>query len=49
MMINKEDLKDTIEEKYGDLSNNCGCYINSEWLSISDIIEIVDNCTEYDS
>lgn len=36
-----EYLKALIEEKYG--SEDEGCYINGQWLSSYQIIELIDN------
>lgn len=52
MLINKEELLEMIERKYGDLENNRGCYVHNgedyEWLSIADIVDIINDCEEYD-
>lgn len=51
-MINKEELLEKIEEKYGSLDNEmgCGCYVNGEyvWLSIAAIVELIEECEEYE-
>lgn len=35
-------LKTLIERKYGDLSNETGCYVNGRWLSVRDIAALID-------
>ena len=51
-LIKKKDLLNAIEEKYGDLTDECGCSISTdsgfEWLSISNIVELVHDCETYD-
>lgn len=46
MSIYKDELLEKIEEKYGDLNNERGCYSDGVWLSISSIVEIINR---YDS
>lgn len=50
--INKEELSNALQSKYGDLNDDCGCsvYVNGEyeWLSIKDIVDIISSCCEYD-
>ena len=41
-MINKEDLKELLENKYGDLSDDSGCYVGGSWLSVSAIVELIE-------
>ena len=52
MFINKEELLEAIERKYGSLKDRCGCsvFVNGdyEWLSVKDIVDIIDDCEEYD-
>jgi len=52
MFISKEELLEAIEGKYGDLNDECGCgvYVNGkyEWLSVKDIVDIINDCCEYD-
>ena len=52
MFINKDELLEAIENKYGNLNDSCGCsvYHNGEyvWLSVADIVEIINDCMEYD-
>lgn len=43
MGIDKNKLLDALEEKYGDLNDNCGCYVNNEWLSVKQIVEIIND------
>lgn len=47
-MVNAQDLKDMIEEKYGSLSDERGCYVNGEWLSVRDIVDLIDECDDGD-
>lgn len=51
MLIDKKELLDAIERKYGDLSDECGCRVyangNFEWLSIKDIVDIINDCCTY--
>ena len=35
-------LKEKIEEKYVSLNDECGCYVNGEWLSVKDIVDLID-------
>ena len=30
-----------LEKVYGNLDNNCGCYINGEWLSVKNIVKLI--------
>ena len=50
--INKQELLQAIENKYGDLTDDCGCsvYVNGEyeWLSVADIVQIINECCTYD-
>ena len=50
--ISKEELLQAIENKYGDLTDECGCsvYVNGEyeWLSVADIVSIINECETYD-
>lgn len=52
MFISKEELLEAIERKYGDLNDECGCsvYVNEkyEWLSVKDIVDIINDCCTYD-
>ena len=47
-LISKEELLQAIEEKYEDLTDECGCSVRTsnghEWLSISNIVELVHGC-----
>ncbi len=40
-VVNVSELFDALQEKYGDLDDDCGCYIGSEWLSVKQIVETV--------
>lgn len=52
MFIDKEALLEALEEKYGDLTDECGCSVfngeDYEWLSVADIVAIINSCIEYD-
>lgn len=52
MYINKEELLELLKEKYGNLNDECGCsiFINGEyeWLSVKDIVNVINECEEYD-
>ena len=37
-----EYLLKLIRRKYGDLSNDSGCYINGRWLSVEAIVNLID-------
>lgn len=43
-----EELKEKIENKYGSLDDECGCYIGNTWLSVKDVVELVDECDHKD-
>lgn len=51
-LINKEELLDRLEQKYGDLTDDGGCSISTnngyEWLSVSNIVELAHDCQLYD-
>lgn len=51
-LISKKELLKEIEEKYGDLTNESGCSVSTdngfEWLSLSNIVELVHCCETYD-
>lgn len=42
--MDAQELKDKIEQKYGSLDNECGCLVNDEWLSVKDIVDLIDEC-----
>ena len=50
--IKKKDLLQELENKYGDLTNECGCNVQTEngfeWLSLSNIVELVHDCETHD-
>jgi hypothetical protein len=52
MFIDKEELLELLEEKYGDLTDDSGCSVSTdngwEWLSVADIVDVINKCTEYD-
>ena len=50
--IKKRDFLMAMEEKYEDLTDESGCSVRTEngyeWLSISNIVELVHSCETYD-
>lgn len=52
MFIDKEELLKAIERAYGDLDDDGGCYCSTGdeyvWLSIKRIVDIINDCEEYD-
>ena len=52
MLIYKEELLELLENTFGDITNDCGCYVHTdkgyEWLSLSRIVDIINECMEYD-
>lgn len=44
MLINKEELLRRLEEKYGNLSDDSGCYVNGEWFSLESIVCLIEEC-----
>ena len=53
-LISKEELLDALYERFGeDLDNDTGCYVctdnGREWLSVHRIINIINNCYEYEN
>lgn len=47
-MVNAQKLKDKIEEKYGSLDDEFGGYVNGVWLSVKDIVALIDECDDGD-
>lgn len=51
-LICKQELLELLEQKYGDLTDECGCsvYVNGEyeWLSVADIVRIIEACDTYE-
>lgn len=47
MQINKEELLEKIEATYGDLDNPCGSIVNGEWLTVKAIVNLIEECEEY--
>jgi hypothetical protein len=46
-----EYLKEMLEHKYGDLDDDCGCYLRNEfgepeWFSVAAIVELIDRADE---
>lgn len=46
-MIDAEKLKSKIEERYGSLDDERGCYSNGEWLSVKAIVDLIDYCDKH--
>ena len=50
--INKQDVLKAIKDKYEDLTDVSGCYVRTsngnEWLSVADIVELVNGCEAYE-
>lgn len=42
--MDAQELKDKIESKYGSLDSELGCFVNREWLSVKDIVDLIDKC-----
>ena len=42
--MDAQELKDKIEQKYGSLDNECGGFVNGEWLSVKNIVDLIDEC-----
>jgi hypothetical protein len=51
-MIDKSELLERIERKYGSLDNDGGCYCHGdngfEWLSVAAIVRLIEMCEDYD-
>ena len=47
-MINKDELFQKLYEVYGDLDNDMGCYRGDAWLSIKNIVDIINECDDWD-
>lgn len=51
-LIKKKELLELLQDKYGDLTDECGCSISTDngyqWLSLSNIVELVHDCETYD-
>lgn len=45
-MVNAQELKDKIEHKYGSIDDESGCYVNGEWLSVRDIVNLIESCDD---
>ena len=39
-------LKNMLERRYGDLTNPQGCYVNTAWLSVAAVAELIDRVQE---
>ena len=50
--ISKEEVLEALKKKYGDLDNTCGCSVSTgngyQWLSVADIVDIIESCEEYE-
>ena len=42
--MDAQELKDKIEQKYGSLDSEIGCLVNGEWLSVQEIVDLIDEC-----
>lgn len=51
-LICKQELLELLQNKYGDLTDGCGCsvYVDGEyeWLSVADIVKLINECCVYD-
>ena len=51
-LICKQELLELLEKKYGDLTDTCGCSVQTEngyeWLSVADIVDIINECDTYE-
>ena len=43
-ILNK--LLEKLERKYGDINDDRGCYVNGRWLSIAQIVAIIEMVDE---
>lgn len=41
-MIDKMELLERLEEKFGSLSDDRGCYINGEWFSLEAVVSLIE-------
>ena len=46
-----EYLLELLERKYGDLEDNCGCYLRNEygeaeWFSVAEIVRLINQADE---
>lgn len=52
MFIDKAELLERLENIFGDITDDGGCYVHTdkgyEWLSLNRIVEIINECDEYD-
>lgn len=52
VFISREELLNALERKYGDLTDECGCNVRTddgwEWLSVADIVAVINACDTYD-
>ena len=46
MALDVDKMAEKIENKYGDLDDEIGCYINNNWLSVKDVVDLVDECDD---
>ena len=52
MLISKDELLELLANRYGDLTDTCGCNVwtenGYEWLSVADIVDIINECSTYE-
>lgn len=52
MLIDKAELMERLENIFGDITDDGGCYVDTnndyEWLSLRRIVDIINDCEEYD-
>ena len=55
MYIELEELMEKLEMAFGDLNNDCGCYVDHKneygemaWLSVKAVKDVIDECEQYD-
>lgn len=47
--MNATELLDKLESRYGSLDDESGCYVSGSWLSVKDIVDLIDDSNdEYD-
>lgn len=44
--MDAQELKDKIENKYGSIDSDIGCLVNGEWLSVKEIVALIDECDQ---
>lgn len=48
LVVDVEELLEAIENRFGDMDDECGCYVNGQWMSPKDFAQMVVNCSRYD-